>query len=90
VAGQKACCEQDVSETGEYMIGKKAEAVLNRALNYAVENKHEFLTLEHVMLILLEEAEVVQALTHCKGNEEKLRADLKAYLAREVPLAPKK
>jgi ATP-dependent Clp protease ATP-binding subunit ClpA len=71
------------------MIGKKAEAVLNRALNYAVENKHEFLTLEHVMLILLEEAEVVQALTHCKGNEEKLRSDLKAYLAREVPLAPK-
>jgi len=71
------------------MIGKKAEAVLNRALNYAVENKHEFLTLEHVMLVLLEEAEVVQALTHCKGNEEKLRTDLKAYLAREVPLAPK-
>jgi ATP-dependent Clp protease ATP-binding subunit ClpA len=28
-------------------------------------------------------------LTHCKGNEEKLRTDLKAYLAREVPLAPK-
>jgi ATP-dependent Clp protease ATP-binding subunit ClpA len=71
------------------MIGKKAEAVLNRALNFAVENKHEFLTLEHVMLILLEEAEVVQTLTHCKGNEEKLRTDLKAYLAKEVPLAPK-
>ena len=71
------------------MIGKKAEAVLNRALNFAVENKHEFLTLEHVMLVLLDEAEVVQTLTHCKGNEEKLRTDLKAYLAREVPLAPK-
>ena len=71
------------------MIGKKAEAVLNRALNFAVESKHEFLTLEHVVLVLLDEAEVVQVLTHCKGNEEKLRLDLKAYLGREVPLAPK-
>ena len=71
------------------MIGKKAESVLNRALSYAVESKHEFLTLEHVMLVLLEESEVTLALEHCKGNVEKLRTDLKAYLAREVPLAPK-
>mgnify|MGYP000499930841 CR=1 FL=1 len=36
------------------MIGKKAELVLNRALASAVEKKHEFLTLEHVMISLLE------------------------------------
>ncbi len=71
------------------MIGKKAESVLNRALSYAVECKHEFLTLEHVMLILTEEPEVIAALENSKANIEKLRTDLKAYLSREVPLAPK-
>jgi ATP-dependent Clp protease ATP-binding subunit ClpA len=70
------------------MIGKKAEAVLNRALATAVERKHEFLTLEHVALALLEEAEVKQTLDHCKGNAGKLQDDLNAYLQKEVPLAP--
>jgi ATP-dependent Clp protease ATP-binding subunit ClpA len=70
------------------MIGKKAESVLNRALATAVERKHEFLTLEHVMLALIDEAEVKQTLDHCKGNAGKLADDLNAYLAKEVPLAP--
>ncbi len=70
------------------MIGKKAELVLNRALASAVEKKHEFLTLEHVMLSLLDENEVKQTLLHCKANLEKLREDLNAYLIKEVPLAP--
>ncbi len=70
------------------MIGKRAESVLNRALATAVDAKHEFLTLEHVMLTLLEEPEVIQVVQHCKGSPEKMREDLKAYLAKEVPLAP--
>ena len=70
------------------MIGKKAETVLNRALAQAVEKKHEFLTLEHVLMSLLDELEVRQTLESCKGNIEKLRIDLAAYLAKEVPPAP--
>jgi ATP-dependent Clp protease ATP-binding subunit ClpA len=71
------------------MIGKRAESILNRALSAAVEGKHEFLTLEHVMLVLLEEPEVIQVVQHCRGTVEKLREELKAYLQKEVPLAPK-
>ena len=70
------------------MIGKRAETVLNRALANAVDSKHEFLTLEHVMLVLLDEPEVIQVIDHCKGSPVKLREDLKAYLQKEVPLAP--
>ncbi len=70
------------------MIGKKAEVVLNRALTLAAERKHEFLTLEHVMLSLLEELEIKQTLEHCKGNPEKMKEDILAYLQKEVPLAP--
>jgi ATP-dependent Clp protease ATP-binding subunit ClpA len=71
------------------MIGKRAESILNRALASAVDGKHEFLTLEHVMLVLLDEPEVIQVVHHCKGSPEKLREDLRAYLQKEVPLAPK-
>ncbi len=71
------------------MIGKRAESILNRALASAVDSKHEFLTLEHVMLVLLDEPEVIQVVHHCKGSPEKLREDLRAYLQKEVPLAPK-
>ena len=70
------------------MIGKRAEAVLNRALAMAVERKHEFLTLEHAMLALLDEPEVKQTVEHCKGNVLKFQTDLNAYLQKEVPLAP--
>lgn len=70
------------------MIGKNAESVLNRALASAVERKHEFLTLEHVMLALLDEDDVKQTLTHCKADLNKLKVDLEAYLQKEVPIAP--
>jgi ATP-dependent Clp protease ATP-binding subunit ClpA len=70
------------------MIGKRAENVLNRALAAAVEKKHEFLTLEHVMLALLEEDDVKQTLSHCKADMKKLSVDLEAYLQKEVPIAP--
>src|SRR5687767_4123903 len=70
------------------MIGKRAEQVLNRALGYAVEKHHEFFTIEHVTLALLDEPEVRQTLEACKGNPEKLKQDLEAYLQKEVPLAP--
>jgi ATP-dependent Clp protease ATP-binding subunit ClpA len=62
------------------MIGKRAESILNRALASAVDGKHEFLTLEHVMLVLLDEPEIIQVVHHCKGSPEKLREDLRAYL----------
>jgi ATP-dependent Clp protease ATP-binding subunit ClpA len=69
------------------MIGKKAEVVLNRALAYAVEKKHEFLTLEHVFHSLLDDLEVKQILLHCKANPEKMKEDVTAYLQREIPVA---
>jgi len=67
------------------MIGRKAEEVLNQALGFAVENKHEFLTVEHVFYSLLSVNEVRQVLESCKGNVDQLKTDLKNYLEKEVP-----
>jgi ATP-dependent Clp protease ATP-binding subunit ClpA len=71
------------------MIGKRAEAVLNKALGFAIDRHQEFLTIEHVLLALIEEPEVRQTLEACKGKADALKPELEAYLQKEVPLAPK-
>ncbi len=67
------------------MIGKEAEEVLNRAVRFAFERRHEYFTLEHVLLSLLEEAGIEDILKACGGRVETLRAELEKYLDSEVP-----
>lgn len=69
------------------MIGRKAEAVLNRAVRYAVEHEHEYFTLEHVLWSLLGETSVEQTLRACGGDTDRLRLDLEAYMGSEIPKA---
>jgi ATP-dependent Clp protease ATP-binding subunit ClpA len=72
------------------MIGRKAEAVLNRAVRYAVEHDHEYFTLEHVLWSLLSEAPVVQTVRACGGDSFALRKEIEVYLEAETPkLKPK-
>ncbi len=67
------------------MLNPKSEAVLNRALQSALEHRHEFFTVEHVLIALLDEAEVQQTVEGCGGRVDKLRDDLKAYIKKEIP-----
>jgi len=72
------------------MIGKKAEAVLNRAVRNAMDNGHEYITLEHVLLSLVEEPSTSEALRACGANIDELKRDIEAYLAKEIPKTVKK
>jgi ATP-dependent Clp protease ATP-binding subunit ClpA len=67
------------------MIGRKAEAVLNLAVRYAVDREHEYFTLEHVLWALLGEQQVKETLTSCGAHLDELKSDLEAYLDAEVP-----
>jgi len=67
------------------MISKRAEGVLNQAVQIAIDGKHEYFTLEHVFLALLEEAEVVEVLQACSGNVAFLREQVGEHLDRAVP-----
>jgi ATP-dependent Clp protease ATP-binding subunit ClpA len=67
------------------MIGKRAENVLNRAVRHALESRHEYITLEHVLWSLLDEKDIEKTLKACGGNPQSLKAELAEYLEREVP-----
>jgi ATP-dependent Clp protease ATP-binding subunit ClpA len=56
------------------------ERALERALNLAAERKHEYATLEHLLLALTEDEDASEVMTACKLDIEKLRRDLANYL----------
>lgn len=70
------------------MIGRKAEAVLNLAVRYAVDRDHEYFTLEHVLWALLGEEAVLETLHACGSDTGELKQDLERFLDAEVPKMP--
>jgi ATP-dependent Clp protease ATP-binding subunit ClpA len=70
------------------MIGRKAEAVLNLAVRYAVDRDHEYFTLEHVLWALLGEQVVLDTLRACSADIPELKKDLEKFLDSEVPKMP--
>ena len=69
------------------MIGRKAEVILNRAVRYAVEQEHEYFTLEHVLWSMLADTQVSDTVSACGGNPVQLRLELETYLQSEIPKA---
>lgn len=62
------------------MISQKLEQILNRAIKRANEKRHEFLTLENVLLSMLEDETVTEVLTDCGANLPDLKKDLTTFL----------
>ena len=60
------------------------ERALERALGIAAERKHEYATLEHLLMALTEDEDAVEVMEACKLDIEKLRADLDDYLDEEL------
>jgi ATP-dependent Clp protease ATP-binding subunit ClpA len=67
------------------MLSKELEQTLSQAFSYARKRSHEFLTVEHMLLALLENGEALAVLTACKVNTANLRQDLSDFLADNVP-----
>lgn len=67
------------------MIGRKTELVLNRAVTHAFERQHEYFTLEHVLLSLLEDARIREILEACGGDTTGMREQLESFLETGVP-----
>ena len=65
------------------MISQKLEQILNRAIKRANDKRHEFLTLENVLLSMMEDETVVEVLTDCGANLSDLRKELTKFLGED-------
>jgi len=65
---------------------------LNRCIQHAFtlarDARHEYLTLEHLLLALQDDPLVVQAVAACGGESGRLRRDLEAYLEARMEILP--
>ncbi|MBE0439451.1 MAG: ATP-dependent Clp protease ATP-binding subunit ClpA [Gammaproteobacteria bacterium] len=66
------------------MLSKELEQTLSQAFSYARKRSHEFLTVEHLMLALLENGQALAVLKACDVNITDLRQELSDFLADNV------
>jgi ATP-dependent Clp protease ATP-binding subunit ClpA len=72
------------------MLSKELEFTLNMAFKEAREKRHEFMTVEHLLLALLDNPVAAKVLRACGADLPKLKQDLSHYLEESIPtLTPK-
>ncbi len=68
------------------MLSKELEYSLNHAFKEARDKHHEFMTVEHLLLALLDNPTANPILTACGANIEKLRLELSDFIDNNIPL----
>jgi len=66
------------------MLSANLEQTLHRALAYANERRHEYATLEHLCLALLEDTDSAAVLRACGVDLDRLRSELTDYIDTEL------
>jgi ATP-dependent Clp protease ATP-binding subunit ClpA len=66
------------------MLSRNLEQTLHRALSLASERRHEYATLEHLLLGLTDDADAATVLKACGLDLDKLRADLGEFLDKDL------
>lgn len=70
------------------MLNKDLELTLNLAFRFARERRHEYMTVEHLLLALLDNPAAGEALRSCGANIEKLRQELSSFIDSTTPVLP--
>ncbi|WP_108478928.1 ATP-dependent Clp protease ATP-binding subunit ClpA [Providencia alcalifaciens] len=70
------------------MLNQELELSLNVAFTRAKDNRHEFMTVEHLLLALLSNISAREALEACKVDLVALRQELEHFIAQTTPLLP--
>ena len=66
------------------MLSRTLEQTLHRALSYAKERRHEYATLEHLLLALTEDRDCIAVLRACSVEVDNLRTEVSGYLDEEL------
>ncbi|CAG0966842.1 MAG: ATP-dependent Clp protease ATP-binding subunit ClpA [Rhodocyclales bacterium] len=67
------------------MIAQELEVSLHMAFVEARQKRHEFITVEHLLLALLDNPSAAEVLRACAANIEELRKELIAFIAEHTP-----
>ncbi len=67
------------------MFSKSLEVTLNLAFAKAKERRHEFMTVEHLLLALIENVEAAEVLIACGANLQRMRAGLDIFVEETTP-----
>jgi ATP-dependent Clp protease ATP-binding subunit ClpA len=70
------------------MFSKDLELTIGQCYKEAREQRHEFMTVEHLLLALLENPSAAAVLRACGADLVKLGKDIKAIIAETVPVLP--
>jgi ATP-dependent Clp protease ATP-binding subunit ClpA len=70
------------------MLNKELESSLNSTFARARDKRHEFMTVEHLLLVLLDNDAAQEALKACQADLEVLRQELDTFIDQTTPLIP--
>ncbi|HEU5281874.1 MAG TPA: ATP-dependent Clp protease ATP-binding subunit ClpA [Gammaproteobacteria bacterium] len=70
------------------MLDKELEYTLNVAFKEARTKRHEFVTVEHLLLSLLDNSSSLDVLKACGANISRLRSNLVEFIDRTTPVIP--
>ena len=70
------------------MIAQELEVSLHLAFVEARQKRHEFITVEHLLLTMLDNASAAQVLRACGVNIEELRLVLAEFITTHTPVTP--
>ena len=70
------------------MIAQELEVSLHMAFMEARQKRHEFITVEHLLLAMLDNPSAAQVLRACAANIDDLRKKLSDFIERHTPCVP--
>ncbi|MFM7012811.1 MAG: Clp protease N-terminal domain-containing protein, partial [Betaproteobacteria bacterium] len=70
------------------MISQELEVSLHMAFVEARSARHEFITVEHLLLSLLDNAAAIEVLRACAANMDELRTNLRKFITDNTPVIP--
>ena len=65
-------------------FARELETTLHNALGEASKRRHEYATLEHLLMALVDDTHASQVMTACGVNRDELKATVKQYLDGEL------
>lgn len=66
------------------MITEDLEKTIKRAISYATDRQHQYATLEHFLLALIDDRDAIKVFKACKINLRNLKTNLTTYIDKEL------